>query len=89
MRLFKEVSLRPCRRGVEQDYEEQDGPRDVDKGVGPVGPPHQNRMGEEPLLDVALDEDAKRLFPADDFESMLARRVNRRFLKRNSREGTA
>jgi hypothetical protein len=89
MRLFKEVSLWPCRCCVEQNYEEQDGAGDVDEGVGPIGPPHQDGMGEEPLLNIGLDEDAEGLFPVDDFESMLARRVNRRFLERNSREGTA
>jgi len=61
----------------------------VDEGVRLVRPPHQDGVAKEPLLDVALDEDAEGLLQMDNFERVLARHVYCRCQERDGREGTA
>lgn len=69
----------PLARGGEvvQDHEEEDGAGDVDERVDAVGPLHQRRVLEEPLLDGDLEEEPEGLLEVDDLQRVLAGDVDR------------
>ena len=56
---------------MEEPDEEENCAGDVDKGVDPVCPVHEEGMFDEPVLDGGFDEYVEALFEMDDLEGVV------------------
>jgi hypothetical protein len=74
---------------VKQPDEEEDCAWDVDEGVDAVGPVHEERVFEEPVLHVEFEEYVEALLEGDYLEGVAARDVDGAFDHCYGAEGPA
>ena len=76
-------------RVEEEEYQEEDGAGDVDEAVDSVGPVEQQRVLQEPALDVEFEENVEALLEVDELQSMAAGDIHGALNHRYSTEGTS
>ena len=76
-------------RVEEQEYEEEDRARDVDEAVDPVRPVEEQRVLQEPALDVEFEEDVEALLEVNELQGMSAGDVHGALNHRHGAEGAS
>lgn len=86
LRLIETV---PCRSVIIKPHEERNRAGDVNEGVDPIGPRHQELVSQEEPLNRNLPEDPERLLDFDQLQCMFSGNIDSSFLEGDGCERSA